>query len=80
MCVFWELGWIEESMDLLSLLPFLGMVADCVTALARFWKQGTIVSPTRLCLSLFLPIGLEVSLPAKEKVAACLCRKCFEAA
>jgi len=27
--VLWELGWVEESMVLLSPVPSFGMVADC---------------------------------------------------
>lgn len=68
-CVLWELGWVEERIGLWSLVPSLGMVADHITTLTRLWKEVTIVAPTGLCLSFFLPVGLEVSLPAKEKGA-----------
>lgn len=53
-CVLWELGWVEESVDLLTLVLSLDVVADRVTTLTRLWKEVTIVSPTGLYLSFFL--------------------------
>lgn len=84
--MLWELGWVEESIDLLSLVPSLGMVADCITTLTRLWKEVAMVSLIGLCLSFFLPIGLEVSLCQQRRKeltvdsSASLCSNSFEAA
>lgn len=85
-CVLWELGWVEESIDLLSLVPSLGMITDCMTTLRRLWKEVIIVSPTGLCLSLFLLVGLEVILCQQRRKelpvdsTASLCSNSFEVA
>lgn len=33
--MLWELGWVEVTTDLLSLVPSLGMVADCIAVLMK---------------------------------------------
>lgn len=65
--MLWELGWVEERIGLWSLVPSLGMVPDCITTLTRLWKEVAIVAPTGLCLSFFLPVGLEESASKGER-------------
>lgn len=84
-CVLWELG-LCRGQHRHAVPGAFFRYGDCITTLMRLWKEVTIVSPTGLCLSLFLPIGLEVSLCQQRRKAltvegtASLCSNGFEAA